>query len=516
MSDSGLTWQEDAPSQAPGPFESESWNTDNVGAAAQENELVASGTNVYNTTSDAVTGTVDDFSNIESLTDWDGISNAVGNLQGNIEGVTGAASEFADVVSGIKANPIEWLAGSIVDFLMSAFQPLDDLVQMVTGNEERMLVSGEMWVTVADGCGQVGEFIVDNGLAAIPTWQGQDAEAARTRITEAGNAISNMGFVAQGMNILLSLMAKVAAALYEEVINLLKEGVEYVLTRIAAYIAASWATLGAAVPVAVADTIRKICQLVMRAYNWIKKAMNVFQKAQKAIETITTIIEKIKPVIDFLMGAKQVYDGAMSLYENREAIMEGVGAVMDGAGTVLDGAGQVLSGDVNGGVSTMLDGAHSATTGASDALGTASDGLGEMTEGLGGMADGASGANDAWTGGNSTVLDGISNAATTASGYTETAQTNIDTAQEHVDSATTRIEGAQGVQEAANNAYEGAQQLADGIQDGSTGNYYGAYTDATEGAGTITDAATSGQESWNQMLSGQEAPAEEANQGGAS
>lgn len=506
MSDTGLTWQDDAPSQAPGPFESEAWNNDNVGNAAMENELVGAGANVYNTTSDAVTGTVSDFQAIEGITDWDGIATAVGNLEGNISGVADAASAFGEVVSGIKANPIEWLAGSIVDFLMSAFQPLDDLVQMVSGNEERMLVSGEMWVTVADGCNQVGQYIIESGLAAMPTWQGQDANAAKTRITEAGNAISNMGFVAQGMNLLLGLMAKVAKALYEEVVNLLKEGVEYVLTRIAAYIAASWATLGAAVPVAVGDTIRKVCQLVMRAYEWIKKAMAVFEKAKKAIDVITTIIEKIKPVIDFLMGAKQVYDGAMSLYENREAIMEGVSTALDGAGQVLDGAGQVLTGDVNGGVEAMLDGAHTTTTAASDTLGTAGEGLGGITEGLGGMSSAAGDANDSWAGGNSSTLSGLENATSTAEGWSQSAQDRVETTQGYVDDATSRIEGAQGVQEQANNAYAGAQQIADGIESGAGGNYYGAYADATNGAGEITDAYDQGRQDWDQMLGNEPAP----------
>lgn len=114
-----------------------------------------------------------------------------------------------------------------------------------------------------------------------------------------------MGYAAVGMKHLMLQSAELAKAAYKKVKELLADGVEWVLTRIAPYIASSFATLGAAVPVAVADTVRKIVTLVIDAYNWIKQAIQIFTTAVQSMQIFQQIVTKVQPVLQFLGTIKK-------------------------------------------------------------------------------------------------------------------------------------------------------------------------------------------------------------------
>ncbi|WP_025272262.1 hypothetical protein [Haloglycomyces albus] len=465
MSDANLDWKNDRPTQDPGPFESEAWNTDNMGNAAYETiDGVKPAVDGYNAASDMVSDVQD--IDVETLTDWDSVTGLVGDMNDNISTIADSASEFTDVVSEIGANPVEWLAGTIVDFLMEAFQPLEDLVQMVTGNEERMLTSADMWSTVADGCGQVGQYVAESGLNPIQEWEGAAASAAKTRIDEASQAVSNMGFVATGLNYLLQLMSKVAKSLYETVLDLIKQGVQWVLERIVPYIAASFATFGAASAVAVGDTIRKVAQLVMTAWDWIKKAMNIFEQAMQAIEIVQSIIEKVRPIIDFLMNAKAAYDGAMEVWDSKDDIIEGVQ-------TVADGVSDIASGNVDEGVSDILGGTRQTAQGANQAASGASDSINAVNDATGGDNE-----------------------------YLNQAADYADSTADFADTVDSRAESAEGVQDAVNETIDNAGNVYDGVQSAMDGNVQEGVNQAMDGASDTLSSTSDGLENANDTLGG--------------
>jgi hypothetical protein len=247
--------------------------------------------------------TVRNFGGIEGLGDWDGIANAVTGLAGDIASVMDMAKEyeaFVECVTDPAFDPVQWLAGTVVDFLIQLFQPLEDLVGMVSGNETRMRVSADMWVEVAEGAQQTGDYIAATGEAELAAWVGEDGDAARTRVDELGRSVSVMGYVAIGMNALLLQMAALAKLLRQDIVDLIAKGVSWMLTNLLPQVAAGIATFGATVATAIASGIARVASLVVKALDSVAKVLRIAEGAANVVATIGEILQRIRPVLDFL------------------------------------------------------------------------------------------------------------------------------------------------------------------------------------------------------------------------
>lgn len=251
--------------------------------------------------------TYKNFSKIEGLSDWDGIANAVTGLAGDITSVMDMAKEYEALVEHVtdpKFDPVQWLAGTVIDFLIQLFQPLEDLVGVVSGNETRMRKSAEMWVKVAEGAQQTGEYLSATGAAELAAWVGEDGDAARARVDELGRGVSVMGYVAIGMNALLLQMADLAKLLRQDVVDLIAKGVSWMITNLLPQVAAGIATFGATVATAIASGIARVASLVMKALDSIAKVLRIAEGAAKVVAVISEILQKIRPVLDFLKTHK--------------------------------------------------------------------------------------------------------------------------------------------------------------------------------------------------------------------
>lgn len=312
------TWQESAPTQSPTVGEDGAWTPSGTDAwkavtgqgspSAKDNG--PSGMNMLGSVAsplNAVQTTVTNAGKIDGLTDWDGYANLITGLAGSISGIQGAAENFWGMVEGItdpKFDPVQWLAGTLIDFMIQVFQPLEDLVGMVSGNETRMRTSSSMWNAVSGGAPQVADYVQSIGEEHLSDWIGSDGDAARTRVSEAGEAIRGMGYVAVALEGILACMADLAKALRQDIVDLLAKGVSWALTRLLPQVAAAVATFGATLATAIADAIYKVATLVMRAISRIKQASEIFAKAAGAIEIANQALTAIKPVLNFLKDYK--------------------------------------------------------------------------------------------------------------------------------------------------------------------------------------------------------------------
>lgn len=312
------TWQDDATEAEsgvlsdPSQLSGENWVPDSQTVTDQALEIdgVSNVASAY----DSGKSVVESAQGIDSLTDWEGMFDLAGTFGDSVSNISDQVQGLSDFAKVLAENPLGWLAGTITDFLLGVFQPLDDLVQLVSGNEGLITNSSDMWGTVSDGCPQVADFFSQTAESALQGWEGDAADAARMRVGEVGFGLQIMGYLAVGMKHLLAKAAELAKAAYEKVKGYIADGVEWVLTRIVAYLAASWATLGAAVPVAVADTVRKVCTLLISAYNWIKRAIDVFVSMVQASQLVQQVVTKVKPVLDFLQKAQPYIEGAQQAY----------------------------------------------------------------------------------------------------------------------------------------------------------------------------------------------------------
>ncbi|QSB05176.1 hypothetical protein [Natronoglycomyces albus] len=251
----------------------------------------------------AVSNTVSNVGKIDSLTDWGGYTNLITGLASDTLAIGSMTKEFNSFVENVtdpKFDPVQWLAGTLIDFLIQVFQPLEDLVGLVSGNESRMKESAGMWDTIATGCPEVGDYLGATGEAALADWGGESGDAARTRVSEAAEAVRGLGYIAVGLEALLMCMADLAKALRQDIVDLLAKGVSWALTRLLPKVAAGIATFGATIALAIADGIAKVASLLMKAFNRINQAIGIADKAATALDKINTAFTYLKPVLEGL------------------------------------------------------------------------------------------------------------------------------------------------------------------------------------------------------------------------
>jgi hypothetical protein len=238
---------------------------------------------------------------------WNGVSGSLdqfkGKLSANRDGYTQFAASAGKVV-GI--DPVKWLAGTIVSFLIETFQPLEDLLGLVTGNETRMQESGQMWQEVGNSMPPIADYMNTTVEGELASWQGDDGEVARTRVMELGLMVDAMGYLALGMQQVLNMMAGVARFLREKVESLIAKGVAWIIKTIVPQVAASAATFGAMLPLCIAMTVAQIAGLVMDAIQAINAAVQFVQNMGQTLDLVWDIFNVFLPFIEKMINVPKM------------------------------------------------------------------------------------------------------------------------------------------------------------------------------------------------------------------
>jgi hypothetical protein len=230
--------------------------------------------------------------------DWGAIDGKLRNIGSEMGKEGGKYEKFISKSRGaIGIDPIKWLAGTIVDFLIQTFQPLEDILGLVTGNEARMNVSANMWQEVGNAMPPIADHMLTVVDGELAQWEGEAGSAARTRVMELGLMVDAMGYLAGGMEMVLQMMAGLAKALRGFVQGKIADGVAWILKTIFPQIVASVATLGAAAPVAIAMTVAKIAGLVLDAIQMIQGAIQMFQGLGDLLNLIQEVFTIFQPFV---------------------------------------------------------------------------------------------------------------------------------------------------------------------------------------------------------------------------
>ena len=247
-----------------------------------------------------------DFNGVD-MKDWNAVKGKLGNIGTEMRDPEG---KYKDLMTksrrAVGIDPLKWLVGTLVDFLVQCFQPLEDVLGVVTGNEARMNVSANMWQEVANAMPPISEYMNSATTEELAEWDGEDGATARARVMEMGLMVNGLGYLAMGMNQLLNLMAGVAQELRKFVQSLITEGVMWVIERVAPMVASSIATFGALAPVCIAMTVAKIAGLVFDAYNMIQGAIQFFQSCGEFLNYVQEVFSIVQPFFEKMINVPSI------------------------------------------------------------------------------------------------------------------------------------------------------------------------------------------------------------------
>lgn len=297
MSDGELDWQQDAKTQDDVDLSPGAWAPDLKGVVTGLTNASLGFTGMNN--HKALNGISNSVGEIDDLADWPAMVMAVDSIIEKSNAAHAAIEKFEQGGSNHWGDPLQMLAGTLVDFVIDLCAPLKDLLGLVTGNEGRMKGYVEMWLTVVQGGMETGSYIAETGAEALRDWQGRDADAARQRVDEIGRSITVMSMWGIAISIALRGMAWLAKKCEDKVKDLLATIVKNAITKWLPGMASGAATFGTSSAATMILAIVEVANKFITAISLVTMAITLCKLIWEVFVDIMEQIPGIQSVLDF-------------------------------------------------------------------------------------------------------------------------------------------------------------------------------------------------------------------------
>ncbi|MBB3049168.1 hypothetical protein FHS23_000163 [Prauserella isguenensis] len=182
-------------------------------------------------------------------------------------------------------DPVGWLVGHGLDFLLNLITPLQDALHMVTGDGPALEKASQDFQGIGDGLvDYANEFrrVADEALA---DWNGDAAGAAKNALADFSKGIDGVSTSAGGVVEILKLSSML--------MKVIEEVIKAIITEIVSWLIALWVpALAAAVPTAGASTAAAGAATAPKAAATISKVTSKLGKLGKILDDIFAFFQK--------------------------------------------------------------------------------------------------------------------------------------------------------------------------------------------------------------------------------
>lgn len=233
---------------------------------------------------------------------------AAGKLSDGADGseVVGLASEGAALLGslgtsayGLATDPIGFLVGQGLNFLISVVQPLEDAIHMVSGDGPALQQAAENFNNIAKGVADMRKQFDQDLQAAVQTWGGQTSEVASTKLGEFANGIDGVAGQAGELASMLQISSMIMTIIEDFIKAILTELITWLIMiwipALAAAVpsfGASTAAAGAATGVRVATTGSRVARILARLRQFLDKIMAFLRNLVGRIKNVRTAFQK--------------------------------------------------------------------------------------------------------------------------------------------------------------------------------------------------------------------------------
>ncbi|EHR59411.1 hypothetical protein [Saccharomonospora cyanea] len=189
-------------------------------------------------------------------------------------------SSCSGVVSDFATDPIGWLVGEGLGFLISICQPIQDAIHFVSGDGPALSAASESFANIAQGVSDFADQFFEECRTTLAEWDGGAAEAAAAKFGEFAQGIRAVAGEAGNIGQLLKISSMFMTVIEEFIKALLTELVTWLLMIWIPALAAAVVTAGASTAAAGAATGVRAAQTGARAtkqVNWLRKLLDKIQ-----------------------------------------------------------------------------------------------------------------------------------------------------------------------------------------------------------------------------------------------
>lgn len=202
---------------------------------------------------------------------------------GELNNIAAATADLGLNAAGYLADPLNFLIGAGLGFLIDVIQPLEDALGLVTGNPERMEGEIAKWERVEKALQPLSEEIRSAANDGLVTWEGKAADAAKTRINLFADGVAATGNEVKQIVFVLNIAKTVMDIAQSFVLSLIATFIEWLVYTWVPALAAAPATFGGSTAAAGAATGVQTGVVSSRLSAFVTRVVNILKRLRLAL-----------------------------------------------------------------------------------------------------------------------------------------------------------------------------------------------------------------------------------------
>ncbi|MEU0515186.1 hypothetical protein [Amycolatopsis sp. NPDC006125] len=239
--------------------------------------------------------------------------------------------EAVSTIGGIVSDPLGWLISNGVSFLISWIEPLNEMLDLVTGDSEALDAGAAAFNRLGADIEKLRvetEQLLTEGLAG---WEGPAAAAAGKALAEFRDGISGTAGATGEIATLMAVSSAVMSVIKDVITSIISDLVEWLIVTWLAALAASTFTLGGSVAAATASTAVEAGMATSKGSRWVQRLQSIIQKLKGLIDRIKAFIGKIpQKLVDGTLTENLGGDLAKAVASGGKSASEAIGERIGG------------------------------------------------------------------------------------------------------------------------------------------------------------------------------------------
>jgi hypothetical protein len=223
-----------------------------------------------------------------------GLSISAGDWRGTTVGAATFIQSCKDAATGIATDPLGWLIGQGLNFLITVVQPLQDMIHFVTGDGPALMNAASNFNKIGQGLAQYAEKFVTDMTEQLKDWTGDAKDAAKARLEKFATGIGGTAGQSGDIASLLQISSMVMTVVEEFLKALLTEFVQWLILIWIPAIAAAAPTFGGSIATAWTGTFARGAVTTTRATRQVSKLQKVLNMLKDLLDKLKTLMGKTK------------------------------------------------------------------------------------------------------------------------------------------------------------------------------------------------------------------------------
>ncbi|MER5393119.1 WXG100 family type VII secretion target [Saccharopolyspora sp. NPDC002686] len=216
--------------------------------------------------------------------------------KGDVEAVKGDIESYLSSATSFAMDPMSFLIGTGVEFVINFVAPVRDAIQLVTGDSEALAAGAEAFAGVQGDLEKLATTLTDTLDGELAGWDGEAADALRTKMAKFIEGVQSTGGQANNISQLLQMSGTMMEAAEGVIKGILADFLTWAITTWITATASAGPTFGGSIAAATAVTTAEAGITCARAAQQIQRITSIISKIMDVITAIKAILDTIRIV----------------------------------------------------------------------------------------------------------------------------------------------------------------------------------------------------------------------------